>query len=54
MVNNCANSGCGKPLHYLREGRIFIFDASVGTGNRAESARTAWSTIGSAEAARKP
>jgi hypothetical protein len=30
MVNNCANSGCGKPLHYLREGRIFIFDASVG------------------------
>jgi|HubBroStandDraft_4_1064222.scaffolds.fasta_scaffold42394_4 hypothetical protein len=31
MVNNCSNSGCAKPLHYLREGRIFIFDASVGT-----------------------
>lgn len=30
MVNNCANTGCGKPLHYLREGRIFIFDASAG------------------------
>lgn len=30
MVSNCANSRCGKPLHYLREGRIFIFDASVG------------------------
>jgi hypothetical protein len=30
MVNNCANSGCGKPLHYLREGRIYIFDASSG------------------------
>jgi hypothetical protein len=28
MVNNCANSKCGKPLHYLREGRIFIFDVS--------------------------
>ena len=26
MVNQCANSGCGKPLHYLREGRIFVFD----------------------------
>lgn len=31
MVSNCANPGCGKPLHYLREGRIFIFDASAGT-----------------------
>jgi len=30
MVNNCANPGCGKPLHYLREGRIYIFDATVG------------------------
>jgi hypothetical protein len=29
MVNNCANARCGKPLHYLREGRIFIFDASA-------------------------
>jgi hypothetical protein len=26
MVNRCANSKCGKPLHYLREGRIFVFD----------------------------
>jgi hypothetical protein len=26
MVNNCANPKCGKPLHYLREGRIFVFD----------------------------
>lgn len=31
MVSNCANPGCGKPLHYLREGRIYVFDASVGT-----------------------
>jgi hypothetical protein len=30
MVSNCANSVCGKPLHYLREGRIFIFDVSLG------------------------
>jgi hypothetical protein len=26
MVNQCANPDCGKPLHYLREGRIFVFD----------------------------
>ena len=30
MLKNCANPQCGKPLHYLREGRIFVFDA-VGT-----------------------
>jgi hypothetical protein len=27
MVNKCANPQCSKPLHYLREGRIFVFDA---------------------------
>jgi hypothetical protein len=26
MVNQCANPKCGKLLHYLREGRIFLFD----------------------------
>jgi len=26
MMNNCANSQCAKPLHYLREGRVFVFD----------------------------
>jgi uncharacterized protein YcsI (UPF0317 family) len=26
MVSHCANPKCGKPLHYLREGRIFVFD----------------------------
>lgn len=31
MVNNCANPKCGKPLHYLREGRIFVFDAESGS-----------------------
>ncbi|MFP5228641.1 MAG: hypothetical protein ACLGXA_13535 [Acidobacteriota bacterium] len=31
MVNNCANPGCGKPLRYLREGRIYVFDASLGS-----------------------
>lgn len=27
MVNSCANPECAKPLHYLREGRVFVFDA---------------------------
>jgi hypothetical protein len=34
MVSNCANPECAKPLHYLREGRIFVFnvqDSSVET-----------------------
>jgi uncharacterized protein YcsI (UPF0317 family) len=26
MVSNCANPKCAKPLHYLRDGRIFRFD----------------------------
>jgi hypothetical protein len=35
MVNNCANPQCAKPLHYLREGRVFVFEISgSGTGVR--------------------
>jgi hypothetical protein len=29
MVSNCANPNCAKPLHYLREGRIFVFDVAA-------------------------
>jgi hypothetical protein len=29
MVNECANPKCAKPLHYLREGRIFVFDVTA-------------------------
>jgi hypothetical protein len=36
MVSNCANAGCGKPLHYLRDGRIYIFDTSVGATSPGE------------------
>ena len=32
MVMNCANPKCAKPLHYLREGRIFVFDAESDSG----------------------
>ena len=36
MVSHCANPGCGKPLHYLLEGRIYVFDASIATTGRNE------------------
>jgi hypothetical protein len=32
MVNSCANPKCAKPLHYLREGRIFVFEAEESNG----------------------
>ena len=28
MVNHCANPQCGKPLHYLRAGRVYVFDVT--------------------------
>jgi hypothetical protein len=36
MVSNCANPKCGKPLHYLREGRIFVFEVSAGADGTSE------------------
>jgi hypothetical protein len=34
MVSHCANPKCAKPLHYLREGRIFVFDVPAGETDR--------------------
>jgi hypothetical protein len=46
MVNQCANPTCGKPLHYLREGRIFVFDLPdpnvPGPGGRARGLQPFW------------
>lgn len=46
MVSQCANPKCGKPLHYLREGRIFVFDVSTGaadgSGKRARQLEHFW------------
>lgn len=28
MVDLCANPGCARPLKYLRDGRIYIFEVS--------------------------
>jgi hypothetical protein len=33
MVKQCANPNCGKPLRYLREGRIFVFETQDNDGN---------------------
>lgn len=35
MLMRCANVQCSKPLHYLREGRIYIFDAVKTNGHTA-------------------
>ena len=40
MVNQCANTSCGKPLHYLREGRIFVFDVAISDAHVATSSKT--------------
>ncbi len=36
MVSNCANPQCAKPLHYLREGRIFVFEVESRTKEGAD------------------
>ena len=33
MVNHCANPQCCKPLHYLREGRVYVFDVTRPAAN---------------------
>jgi len=46
MVNQCANPQCGKPLHYLREGRIYVFDvpssAASAEGKRSRRMEHFW------------
>jgi uncharacterized protein YcsI (UPF0317 family) len=46
MVSHCANPKCAKPLHYLREGRIFVFDVPIkdkdGSGKRARRMEHFW------------
>lgn len=39
MVNQCANPTCSKPLHYLREGRIFVFDVPDGATQKIDGAK---------------
>lgn len=37
MVNQCANPNCRKPLHYLREGRVFLFSPRKSSINNHKS-----------------
>jgi hypothetical protein len=37
MVSQCANTSCGKPLHYLRDGRIFLFKVKSSDGELRSS-----------------
>jgi hypothetical protein len=41
MISHCANPKCSKPLVYLREGRIYIFDMPVAPSSAATSGRGA-------------
>lgn len=36
MVNHCANPQCCKPLHYLREGRVYVFDVTRSVSGNGE------------------
>ena len=38
MLDHCANPQCAKPLRYLREGRIFVFDSLSPTQDGAKRA----------------
>ncbi len=40
MVNNCANPKCAKPLHYLREGRVFVFDMQEDRSGKTNGGKT--------------
>lgn len=33
MLKKCANPKCAKTLHYLREGRVFVFESKVDCGD---------------------
>ena len=38
MLDHCANPQCAKPLRYLREGRIFVFDSLSSTSDGVKRA----------------
>ncbi len=38
MVSYCANPLCHKPLHYLREGKIFLFSRRNSANKEAKTA----------------
>lgn len=41
MVNYCANPGCNRQLHYLRDGKVFLFSSRNAKGEKSKSAHPA-------------
>lgn len=39
MVNHCANPICHKPLHYLREGKVYLFSRKNTNGDSKQPDR---------------
>ncbi len=37
MVSHCANPNCKKPLHYLREGKVFLFSRKNSSKDSSDS-----------------
>lgn len=37
MVSHCANPSCNKPLHYLREGKVFLFSGKNGSKQNSKT-----------------
>jgi len=34
MISQCANPACGRELHYLRDGKIYLLEVSAKTGGK--------------------
>lgn len=34
MLNNCVNPLCRKPLHYLRDGRVYLFPVAAAAAGK--------------------
>lgn len=41
MVNYCANPGCNRQLHYLRDGKVFLFSSKNAKKENATAPRPA-------------
>lgn len=42
MVSNCANPECSKPLHYLRDGKIFLLQFRSADNQNAKRVEHFW------------
>jgi hypothetical protein len=42
MISNCANPECSKPLHYLRDGKIFLLQFRSAETQNAKRVEHFW------------